>query len=52
MKKNNYELVKQLNLEELGSGVDLMSKKKKMKEKEILRLIGIRDKARKQGRYQ
>jgi hypothetical protein len=54
-KKNNYEMTKQFNLEEINNVIDFIdpaqSQRKKMKEKDILRLITMRDKARKQGKF-
>jgi hypothetical protein len=55
LKKNGFEFVKQVNLEQINSSLDFIdpvsSKKEKLKENEIIRLIRQRDKARKQGRY-
>jgi len=55
LKKNNYEMTKQFNLEEINNVIDFIdpaqSQRKKMKEKDILRLITMRDKARKQGKF-
>ena len=48
-------MTKQLNLEEINNVIDFIdsaqSQRKKMKEKDILRLINMRDKARKQGKF-
>ncbi len=49
------ELTKQLNLQQINSTLDFIDpalcKRKRVKEKEILRLITLRDKARKQGKF-
>jgi len=48
-------MTKQFNLEQINSALDFIdpaqSKRKKLKEKEIFRLITLRDKARKQGKF-
>lgn len=54
-KKNNYEMTKQFNLEQINCAIDFIdpapSKRKKMKEKDIIKLINMRDRARKQGKF-
>jgi len=54
LKSNNYQLTKQLTLEQVNA-IELMDSavtvRKKMKEKDILKLIAIRDKARRQGKF-
>jgi len=48
-------MTKQFNLEEINNVIDFIdpaqSQRKKMKEKDILRLITMRDKARKQAKF-
>lgn len=55
LKKNGFEFIQQINLEQINSALDFLnpipSKKERLKETEIIRLMNQRDKARKQGRY-
>jgi cysteinyl-tRNA synthetase len=55
LRKNGFEFVQQVNLEQINSALDFLNpataRKDRLKENEIIRMISQRDKARKQGKY-